>query len=123
MWSPCLVTSPRGPGEVSVRVGHPLVDEYLHFLAGRARPNSLLAAAYDLKVFFGWCGKEPAAVVTKDVVGFVAAQRAPRPGVKVVRLSDGGQNQIVRVRIETVERGLPAHGRCATHQQQGNGKQ
>jgi len=96
MWSPCLVKASGGSEEVAVRVGHPLVDEYLHFLAGRARPNSLLAAAYDLKVFFGWCGKEPAAVVTKDVVAFVAAQRTPRSGVKVVRLSDGGSGLSAR---------------------------
>jgi integrase/recombinase XerD len=89
MWSPCLISS-FGVEGVSVRVGHPLVDEYLHFLAGRARPNSLLAAAYDLKVFFAWCSKDPTAVVAKDVVGFVAAQRAPRAESKVVRLSDGG---------------------------------
>ena len=96
MWSPCLVKASSPAGEVSVRVGHPLVDEYLHFLAGRARPNSLLAAAFDLKVFFAWSGKEPAAVVTKDVIAFVAAQRAPRPGVKVVRMSDGGSGLSAR---------------------------
>ena len=60
MWSPCLVKASSPAGEVSVRVGHPLVDEYLGFLAGRARTNSLLAAAFDLKVFFAWSGKGPA---------------------------------------------------------------
>ena len=30
----------------------PLVADYLEFLAGRARPNSVLAAGYDLRVFF-----------------------------------------------------------------------
>src|SRR3954462_8526095 len=73
-----------------VRVGHPLVDEYLRFLAGRARPNSLLAAAFDLKVFFAWSGREPAEVTSRDVVRFVADQRMPRSGAKVVRISDGG---------------------------------
>jgi integrase/recombinase XerD len=96
MWSPCLVKASSPAGEVSVRVGHPLVDEYLRFLAGRARPNSLLAAAFDLKVFFAWSGKDPVAVVTKDVIAFVAAQRAPRPGVNVVRLSDGGSGLSAR---------------------------
>jgi hypothetical protein len=55
----CLIRS-RGPsGEEVVRLGMPLVDDYLEFLAGRCRPNTVLAAAYDLKVFF--------TVVAKDV--------------------------------------------------------
>jgi integrase/recombinase XerD len=29
-----------------------LLDDYLEFVAARARPNTLLAAAYDLKVFW-----------------------------------------------------------------------
>jgi len=95
MWIPCVVSSRRSSGEVSVRVGHELIDEYLHFLAGRARPNSLLANAYDLKVFFTWCGKSPAEVRSSDVVAFVAAQRAPR-AERVVRLSDGGSGLSAR---------------------------
>jgi hypothetical protein len=35
-----------------VRLGVPLLDVYLEFLAGRCRPNTVLAVAYDLKVFF-----------------------------------------------------------------------
>ena len=89
MWMPCLVPTWRVTGEVSVRVGHDLVDEYLRFLAGRARPNTVLAAGYDLKVFFAWSGKEPTAIRTRDVVNFVAAQRAPRRSSNVVRLADG----------------------------------
>jgi integrase/recombinase XerD len=83
-------------GEVSVRLGHELLDEYLTFLAGRARPNSVLAAAFDLKVFFMWAQKEPAAIATRDVVNFVAAQRAPRATTKVVRISDGGSGLSAR---------------------------
>jgi len=80
-----------GPaGDVSVRVGHPLLDDYLVFLAGRARPNSVLAVAFDLKVFFTRAQKEPAEVTSRDIVNFVAAQRAPRAQSKVVRISDGG---------------------------------
>ena len=37
------------------------LDEYLEFLAGRCRPNTVLAAAYDLKVFFTVVGKPPRA--------------------------------------------------------------
>jgi integrase/recombinase XerD len=77
-------------GQVSVRLGHELLDEYLRFLAGRARPNSVLAAAFDLKVFFMWAQKEPGEITTRDVVNFVAAQRAPRASATVVRISDGG---------------------------------
>ena len=89
MWIPCLLRSTRASGEVSVRVGHELVDEYLRFLAGRARPNTVLAAGYDLKVFFDWSRKEPSAVRTKDVITFVAAQRTPRRSSNVLRLADG----------------------------------
>ncbi len=53
MFDPCLIRS-RGPaGEVLVRLGMPVVDDYLEFLEGRCRPNTVLAAAYDLKMFFG----------------------------------------------------------------------
>jgi site-specific recombinase XerD len=96
MWIPCLVWDWRTPGEVSVRVGHELADDYLHFLAGRSRPNSVLAAGYDLKVFFAWCEKEPVDVASRDVINFVAAQREPRTASKVVRLSDGGSGLSTR---------------------------
>lgn len=96
MWSPMVVSSWSASGEVAVRVGHDAVDEYLEFLAGRARPNSVLACGYDLKVFFGWCGKDPAEVVTRDVIEFVSVQRRPRRSAKVVRISDGGSGMSAR---------------------------
>ena len=40
-----------------------------------------------------------------------------------VRLDDDDKNPVVGVRVETVERGLPAHRRRAARQQHGNGKQ
>ena len=40
------------PVTLVVRLGVRLLDEYLEFLAGRCRPNTVLAVAYDLKVFF-----------------------------------------------------------------------
>ncbi|WP_210407136.1 tyrosine-type recombinase/integrase [Prauserella flavalba] len=70
-------------------LGHALVDDYLAFVAARGRPNTLLAAAYDLKVFFMVVRKEPTEVVTADVFAFITAQRAPRRGSRVVRLEDG----------------------------------
>ena len=49
---PCLKRGVSPAGELMVRVGVPLLDDYLEFLAGRARPNTVLAAGYDVVVFF-----------------------------------------------------------------------
>jgi integrase/recombinase XerD len=77
---PCLIRS-RGPsGEPVLRLGMPLVDEYLEFLEGRCRPNTVLAAAYDLKVFFTVVAKPPEEVTPADVLGFITAQRTGRSG-------------------------------------------
>ena len=44
----------------------------------------------DLRAFFAVVAKEPAAVTTADVLGFIAEQRQPRSGrANVIRLSDG----------------------------------
>jgi hypothetical protein len=40
-------------------VGAPLADVNLEFLGRRCRPNTVPAAAYDLKVFFSVVGKPP----------------------------------------------------------------
>jgi len=86
---PCLVRS-AADGEIEkITLGHPLLDDYLAFVAARARTNTWLAVAYDLKVFFEVVGKEPAAVTAVDVFAFLSAQRAPRRGERVVRLEDG----------------------------------
>jgi integrase/recombinase XerD len=75
---PCLIRS-RGPsGEPVLRLGMPLVDDYLEFLEGRCRPNTVLAAAYDLRVFFGLVTKPPDEVTPGDVLGFITAQRTGR---------------------------------------------
>lgn len=73
----------------SVSLGHALLDDYLEFVAARARPNTLLAVAYDLKVFFTAIVKQPADTTTADVLTFITSQRAPRRGATVVRLEDG----------------------------------
>jgi site-specific recombinase XerD len=83
-------------GELLVGLGHPLLDDYLTFLAGRARPNSVLAAAFDLKVFFCWAQKEPSQITSRDVIDFVSSQRAPRTTAKIVRISDGGSGLSAR---------------------------
>jgi integrase/recombinase XerD len=66
-----------------------LVDDYLEMVAARTRPNTVLATAFDLKVFFSVVGKPPEAVETADVLSFIAEQRRPRRGAGVVRIEDG----------------------------------
>lgn len=78
-----------GPNLESISLGHALLDDYLAFVAARARANTLLAVAYDLKVFFTVIVKQPGEVTTADVLEFIRAQRAPRRGAGVVRLEDG----------------------------------
>jgi len=87
-WFPCLVRSVSSGGRVHVRLGHHLVDDYLEFLAARRRPNTVLAAGFDLKVFFALVPKDPVEVATADVLAFITAQKSAGDP-KVVRLSDG----------------------------------
>ena len=78
------------PMEVGFRgLGHRLLDDYLDMVAARARPNTVLATAFDLKVFFSVVGKEPAEIGEADVLAFIQAQRQPRRGATVVRIEDG----------------------------------
>ncbi|MFI2041090.1 tyrosine-type recombinase/integrase [Streptomyces bottropensis] len=88
-WQPQLVRRVDAAGNPAASLGHALVDDYLEFVAARCRPNTLLATAYDLKVFFSVVPMEPADVVTADVFAFITAQKKPRRGPKVVRLEDG----------------------------------
>lgn len=86
-------------------LGDALLDEYLRFTAARLRPNSVTAQAFDLKVFFTVVGKRPLAVGTADVLAFIEAQRHPRRGGNVVRLSDGEQGlaaSTIKRRLATV---------------------
>lgn len=79
------VSRPSGSsGRLVVTSDEPLVADYLEFLAGRARPNSVLAAAYDLRVFFTVVDKPPAEVTAADVLGFVTAQRSGRAAAATV---------------------------------------
>jgi site-specific recombinase XerD len=76
-----------GPaGEPRYRLGHPLVDSYLEFVAGRVRANTLRAIAHDLKTFFAVVDKDPVDVEAADVFEFLAHQRGDR---KIIRMSDG----------------------------------
>jgi integrase/recombinase XerD len=60
--------------------GAPLADVYLEFLSGRCRPNTVLAAASDLRVFFTVVAKPPEQVRPADVLAFITAQRTGRGG-------------------------------------------
>jgi len=73
--SPCLIRSVGPAGDPEVSLGVPLLDEYLGFLSGRCRPNTVLAVAYDLKVFFTVVGRSPKRVRPADVLAFMTAQR------------------------------------------------
>ena len=48
----CLIRSRGSAGEPVLRLGVKVLDDYLDFVAGRCRPNTVLATAYDLRVFF-----------------------------------------------------------------------
>jgi site-specific recombinase XerD len=104
---PCLIRS-RGPaGELEVKLGHPLLDEYLEFLSGRCRPNTVLAVAYDLKVFFTVVGKSPKRVRPVDVLAFMTAQRTSRSSaVETVQSVDaervGVSTRTLRRRLSTI---------------------
>ena len=82
---PTLVRSVSPSGEVRYALGDPFVDRYLEFVAGRCRPNTLTATAFDLKTFFTVVERDPLAVTSEDVFEFLAAQRGDR---RVVRISD-----------------------------------
>jgi integrase/recombinase XerD len=72
-----------------VRLGDPLLDRYLEFVESRARHNTLLATASDLKAFFRVVEKPAVEVTPADVLGFIAAQRKPKGDGRVVRIVDG----------------------------------
>jgi site-specific recombinase XerD len=80
-----LIRSSTPAGDARFGLGDPLVDGYLEFVAGRSRPNTLVAVAFDLKTFFSVVAKVPVEVVPADVFEFLAQQRGDR---SVIRLSD-----------------------------------
>jgi site-specific recombinase XerD len=100
----CLVRSASPGGELRVRLGVPLLDEYLEFVAARCRPNTVLATAFDLKVFFAVVGKPALEVTSADVLAFISAQRAGGDGrsVRVVEDDAGVSSRTVARRLSTV---------------------
>jgi integrase/recombinase XerD len=99
----CLTRSRNDAGELVARLGVPLLDEYLDFLAGRCRPNTVLAVAYDLKVFFTVVGKPPWRVRPVDVLAFMTAQRAGGEGrLQVAGTRAGVSARTLRRRLSSV---------------------
>lgn len=94
--------------DLHVQVGHvpAAIRDDVELVRARARRNTLLAAAYDLKDFFERVDKDPLEVTVADLLGFV---RAPRqgPSSTVVRISDGSSG----LAFSTVKR----RGTCLTH--------
>jgi hypothetical protein len=86
---PCLVRSVSGSGRGHYWLGERLVDRYLEFVAGRCRPNTLRAVAFDLKAFFTVTGKGPVEVTAADVFDFLAHQRGDRSVQQLAELMAG----------------------------------
>ena len=102
----CVARPAGSGGGLDVRVGVPLADVYLEFLAGRCRPNTVGAAAYDLKVFFTVVGKPPGEVVPGDVLAFITAQRTGRVEGHAVLQPVAGGGEPAGVSAATVRRRL-----------------
>jgi site-specific recombinase XerD len=99
-----LTRTRSAAGDLVVRLGAGLLDEYLEFLAGRCRPNTVLAVAYDLKVFFTAVGKPPRRVRPVDVLAFMTAQRTGGEGrLQVAGAGAGGVSaRTLRRRLSSV---------------------
>ncbi len=99
---PCLVRSSTTAGEVRFELGHPLLDRYLEFVAGRTRPNTVRAVAFDLKTFFTVVDKDPAEVAACDVFDFLAHQRGDRTVVRMVDRESGLSARTIARRLSSV---------------------
>ena len=109
--APCLIHSHDPSGGPVVRLGVPLLDDYLEFLSGRCRPNTVLAVAYDLKVFFEVVGKAPKRVRPGDVLGFMTAQRTGQPSMSP--LLQPVQDKARGVSARTLRRRLSSVSGCS----------
>lgn len=114
----CLVRSRGSAGEPVLRFGVQVLDDYLDFVAGRCRPNTVLATAYDLRVFFTVVAMAPGDVTSREVLAFMTAQRAGRssiavagkPALQPVAAADGAgvSNRTLRRRLSSIS-GLYAY--------------
>jgi site-specific recombinase XerD len=105
---PSLARTVSGSGQVRYRLGEPLVDRYLEFVAGRCRPNTLRAVAFDLKTFFMVIGKDPVEVTAADVFDFLADQRGDRSVVRLADRESGLSARTIARRLSSVS-GLYAY--------------
>src|ERR1700756_676754 len=101
---PCLVRLVSGSGQVRYRLGERLVDRYLEFVAGRCRPNTLRAVAFDLKTFFTVVSKDPVAVTA---AGAFEVLRSP-PVVRLAGRESGLSARTIARRLSSVS-GLYAY--------------
>jgi len=105
---PCLVRFVSGSGQVRYRLGDRLVDRYLEFVAGRCRPNTLRAVAFDLKAFFTVISMDPVAVTAADVFEFLAHQRGDRTVIRLADRESGLSARTIARRLSSVS-GLYAY--------------
>ncbi len=99
---PCLVRSVSPSGETRFALGEPLVDRYLAFVAGRARAETLRAAAFDLKSFFTVVTKAPVDVVAADVFEFLAHQRGDRSVIRIGDRESGLSARTIARRLSSI---------------------
>jgi integrase/recombinase XerD len=112
---PCLIRSCSSAGEARFALGDPLVDSYLEFVAGRARPNTLRAVAHDLKTFYAVIDKTPAEVAASDVFDFLAQQRGDRTVIRLADRESGLSARTIARRLSSVSgfyAYLVARGAC-----------
>jgi integrase/recombinase XerD len=105
---PCLVRSMSGSGQVRYSLGERLADRYLEFVAGRCRPNTLRAVAFDLKTFFTVVSKDPVQVNAADVFEFLADQRGDRSVIRLADRESGLSARTIARRLSSVS-GLYAY--------------
>jgi integrase/recombinase XerD len=97
-----LVRSVSPSGEARYALGVPLVDGYLEFVAGRCRPNTVRAVAFDLKAFFTVVDKDPVMVRPADVFEFLAHQRGDRTVVRMADRESGLSARTIARRLSSV---------------------
>ena len=105
---PCLVRSVSGSGQVRYSLGERLADRYLEFVAGRCRPNTLRAVAFDLKTFFTVVSRDPVQVSAADVFEFLAEQRGDRSVIWLADRESGLSARTIARRLSSVS-GLYAY--------------
>ncbi len=77
-------------------------------MAGRCRPNTLRAVAFDLKTFFTVVGKDPVEVTAADVFDFLADQRGDRTVIRLADREPGLSARTIARRLSSVS-GLYAY--------------